>query len=263
MSKELEKIEDTEVVVSQESAETSESVVVIPQNQPVTPDSMLMAMAQSGATPADISAMMALKREWDADEAKKAYVVAMAQFKADAPLLVKDNEVRYKNKDGSWTVYSHAKLGSMATSISERMGRFGLCFRWDTEQLDGGMVKVTCVIPHALGHSENTALQSGSDQSGGKNNIQAIGSTVSYLQRYTLLAATGLATNDTDDDGQSAEEIDAEYITDEQIADIRALLTEIGKDEKKYLAYQDIGDLCEILAKQYDGVIKQLERSRK
>ena len=47
-------------------------------------------------------------------------------------------------------------------------------------------------------------MAAGPDGSGGKNAIQAIGSTVSYLERYTLLAATGLATEDQDDDGRGA-----------------------------------------------------------
>jgi hypothetical protein len=40
------------------------------------------------------------------------------------------------------------------------------------------------------------------DQSGGKNAIQARGSTVTYLQRYTLLSAFGLVAADEDDDGR-------------------------------------------------------------
>ena len=42
------------------------------------------------------------------------------------------------------------------------------------------------------------------DTSGGKNNIQAMGSAVSYLERYTLLAITGLSTKEMDDDGRGA-----------------------------------------------------------
>ena len=43
----------------------------------------------------------------------------------------------------------------------------------------------------------------GADQSGSKNGFQAIGSAVTYLQRYTLKAALGLSA-EVDDDAQSA-----------------------------------------------------------
>ena len=61
-------------------------------------------------------------------------------------------------------------------------------------------------MTHKQGHSEETELEAAADSSGGKNMIQAQASTITYLQRYTLLAATGLATKDQlDDDGRGAE----------------------------------------------------------
>lgn len=41
------------------------------------------------------------------------------------------------------------------------------------------------------------------DPSGSKNAIQAIGSAVSYLRRYTLLGVLGMATSDGDSDGMT------------------------------------------------------------
>jgi ERF superfamily len=63
---------------------------------------------------------------------------------------------------------------------------------------------VTCILTHQMGHSEETTLAGAPDNSGSKNSIQAIGSTVTYLERYTLLAATGLAAANGDNDGQGA-----------------------------------------------------------
>lgn len=44
-------------------------------------------------------------------------------------------------------------------------------------------------------------MRAPSDLSGNKNAIQAIGSTTTYLMRYTLIAAFGLTTADEDNDG--------------------------------------------------------------
>ena len=174
--------------------------------EPITPLQMLSSAVEKGMDISVIKELMVLKREWEADEARKSYVAAMAAFKANPPQIFKDRHVSYENNNGSVTQYDHAGLASVANAVSEAMAPHGLSFRWDTLQLDGGMIRVTCVITHDQGHSQETPLQSGADQSGGKNNIQAIGSTVSYLQRYTLLAAAGLATSDMDDDGQTSEE---------------------------------------------------------
>ena len=52
---------------------------------------------------------------------------------------------------------------------------------------------MTCVLSHRDGHFEETTLTAGRDDSGKKNAIQQVGSTITYLQRYTLKAALGLA----------------------------------------------------------------------
>ena len=60
---------------------------------------------------------------------------------------------------------------------------------------------MTCILTHDMGHSEETSLEGSADNSGSKNSIQAIGSSVTYLERYSLLAATGLAVKNADNDG--------------------------------------------------------------
>jgi ERF superfamily len=74
---------------------------------------------------------------------------------------------------------------------------------WKMNQ-EGQWIKVTCILTHELGHSEETTLMGAPDNSGSKNAIQAVGSTVTYLERYTLLAACGLSTKGSDNDGRGA-----------------------------------------------------------
>src|SRR5437660_174203 len=82
--------------------------------------------------------------------------------------------------------------------------------------MEGGTIRVTCILTHVQGHSEQVSMSAQPDTSGSKNSIQAIGSTASYLQRYTLFAATGLAPKDADTDGAEphvlAESIKAGYL---------------------------------------------------
>jgi hypothetical protein len=86
--------------------------------------------------------------------------------------------------------------------VGKSLADHGLSHRWETEQKDN-LIRVTCILTHALGHSERVVLEARPDDSGKKNAIQQVGSTVTYLQRYTLLAITGMATTDQDDDGRS------------------------------------------------------------
>ena len=61
------------------------------------------------------------------------------------------------------------------------------------------MVTVTCRLTHADGHSEETTISAPPDNSGNKSPAQAVASTITLLQRYTLLSLLGIATADMAD----------------------------------------------------------------
>lgn len=106
-----------------------------------------------------------------------------------------------------------------------------------------------------MGHSEETSLTASPDISGTKNAIQAIGSTISYLQRYTILALTGLATGDMDTDGKTVE-----YISDKQVSILTDLINDTGADEAKFLAYMDIESMAKITTEQYSKAVAALRK---
>jgi len=216
---------------------------------------------ESKASPSELLQFMELQKLWEANEAKKAYVVAMNEFKLNPPEIFKDKKVDYG--EGK-TKYDHASLENVNAVIISSLAEHGFSHRWDTEQIDGGQIRVTCVITHILGHSEFTPLQSGADQSGGKNNIQAIGSTLTYLQRYTLLSATGLAVKGMDDDGKKSEP-EPESITEDQcntIHAIHALVTDndLGADRlgKLLKSCYQVSDLADLPATHYKSIISKI-----
>jgi len=169
----------------------------------VTPVDLLRRALDSGADLDRLERLMDLQQRYEENEARKAYVADMAEFKRNPPEIIKDKQVGYTGKDG-FVGYSHASLGNVTTAIVEGLAKHGFSHRWDTEQ-SGANVTVTCVLTHRMGHSERTTLTAAKDDSGKKNNIQQVASAITYLQRYTLLAATGLATKDQDDDATKAE----------------------------------------------------------
>ena len=145
-----------------------------------------------------IEKLLELQERWEANEARKAYHEAMSIFKKNPPSIGKDRKVEYKVAGGT-TRYFHASLANVTEKINSALAIHGLSASWVTNQVNN-VIKVTCKITHKLGHSETTELSAMPDTSGAKNSIQAIGSTVSYLERYTVLALTGLATHEMDTD---------------------------------------------------------------
>ncbi len=145
--------------------------------------------------------MLAMKERMDAQNASRAYAAALSGARAEIPPIIKDATVDFTSSKGR-THYKHETLAGIAKTIDPILSKHGLSYRFRTEQGNGG-VRVTCIIQHADGHSEETSLSGAPDGSGSKNSFQAIGSAVTYLQRYTLKAALGLSA-EVDDDGQAA-----------------------------------------------------------
>jgi ERF superfamily protein len=175
--------------------------VVLPATS--TPAELLRIAVSQGADLAKVSQLMDLQERWEKSEAKKAYVVAMNGFKANPPEIVKNEIAIFENKNGDIVEWEYSTLDHIHDAILAELSRHGISHRWIVEQPTTETVRVTCILTHKLGHSEQTTLVGPVDHSGSKNAIQAIGSSAKYLERYTLMAATGLADKSPDTDALS------------------------------------------------------------
>lgn len=169
------------------------------QSVPATPMEMLAIAVQQDADLDLLQKLMDLQERWEANEARKAFVRAMAAFKANPPEILKRKHV---NIPGG-AKFAHATLAEVVDASVAEMSKHGLSHRWATRQEDGAII-VTCIVTHDAGHSESNELRAAPDDSGKKNSIQQVASTVTYLERYTLMAALGLAAKDMDNDGNGA-----------------------------------------------------------
>lgn len=165
-----------------------------------TPMQMLQVAVSQGADLERIQKLMDLQERWEAAQAKKAYITAMASFKAEPAHILKRKQV---NIPGG-AKFAHATLADVCDGVIPNLSKYGLSHSWEPKQLDNGWVEITCIMTHESGHSERRTLRAPPDDSGKKNNVQQIASTVTYLERYTLMAVTGLAAKDMDDDARAA-----------------------------------------------------------
>jgi len=159
--------------------------------QQVTPMALIEVAMQQNADVDKLEKLWELQQRYEAAEAKKAFVAAMAKFRENCPSIVKTKKAH------------NSKYAGLAETISQIKGvesECGLSHSWRTDSKNK-TVEVTCIVTHELGHSEQTTLFAEPDKSGSKNSIQAIGSSVTYLQRYTLFSLLGLASIEDDLDG--------------------------------------------------------------
>lgn len=214
-----------------------------------TPPQMLAMALQNGAAVETVERLMAMQERWEANEARKAFDAAIAAAKGEIKPVVR-NRSGHNNK-------GYADFSAIAKAVDPILARHGLSYRFRTAQAD--RISVTCVLAHRDGHSEETTLTGPADKTGSKNDIQAIGSTLTYLQRYSLVQALGLAAAD-DDDGRGA--ADGEPITDEQADELTSLITEVGANIVLFLKYMKVESLTEIPAKDFGRAKAALEAKR-
>ena len=232
-----------------------EKAVVVLDNSPAA----LIAIAVGqGADLEKLERLLALQIKWEENEAKKAYVKAMADFKTAPPAIDKDKTVSYGVGDKK-TTYTHASLANVTRKINDGLSKHGLSAGWSTKQ-ESGNITVTCKITHEMGHSESTSLTAAPDISGSKNAIQAVGSTISYLERYTILALTGLATADMDNDGGDSE---PEFITEKQVSEITDMMNDIGLKESSLTNLFKCDFIEKIPANKYQEAMTALKDAKK
>lgn len=217
----------------------------------ITPMALLVTAQEKGASLEQMQQLLDLQERWEAREAQKAYNEAISLFREACPTID-------RSRRGHNTRY--AGLAETLEAIRPLLAKFGLSHQWKTHQKDGN-ITVQCTVMHRLGHSESTSLTAEPDKTGSKNSIQAIGSTVAYLERYTLYAILGLASREMDDDGQGAGAKEP-TLDDEQLANLDALIAETGADLAKFCTFMQVNSLANIPAKKYAYAVQKLEAKR-
>lgn len=250
MNAQPEYIEEVEV----EEAPPQHAVAVRQESNAVTPMDMLDRAVSSGASIETLEKLMALQERWEANQARKAFDAAISDAKSEIPIVTK-NATGHNSK-------RYADFSAYAAALKPILAKYGLSYRFRSDQTD--RITVTCILSHKDGHSEESTLSGPADASGNKNAIQAIGSTLTYLQRYTLVQALGLAAAE-DDDGKAAtssETGDPERISEAQLKQIRRLLEETNSDVAAFCRIGNLDALPDMPAVEFDGAIRMLEQKK-
>lgn len=251
---------ETQLVTQQ-----SQSIAVLPQPSPME---ILKQAKDMGLTTDEMREMLELQKDYEKNEARKAFYVAVAEFKKNPPDVYKD---KLNEKFGS----GYVSIGNMVNTVNMEMSKYGLNARWEFPASENPIdIVCTCILAHSMGHTERVTLSAPPDVSGSKNPIQERKSTRTYLKLETFEAVTGMASKDgnIDDDGNAAgapRQPQIEIISDEQSSVIHAKITEnevnpgiFNKWLSKKCPYTK-GDVTKLSVDHYAMVLSKVEESIK
>lgn len=211
-----------------------------------SPAALLQLAVTQGADVESLEKLMDLSDRWEAKQAQKAYYDAMAAFQRGCPIIERADKAHTSK---------YATLERIVMTVRDNLADAGLSYRFENAETDGKF-SVTCVITHLDGHSERTTMTASADTSGSKNPIQAIGSTTTYLQRYTLCGALGIVTGGEDVDGGKP----AELVSDEQLAELKELVEATGESDAKLLEWAGVKSLADFPLSHYKSAVKGLNK---
>jgi hypothetical protein len=179
--------------------------------------------------------------------AKMEYSAAFAEMQTELP------EVTEKGRAHNSKYATFEDINAAVKPVLSKHG-FGISFRVNQ---DDGKIKVTGVLVHKDGHSEQTDMVLPADTGGSKNAVQAIGSSVSYAKRYVLCALLNISTRGEDDDAAKADKGVTEFQKD-AMKDVLMKCTQATRDwfEKTY------NSIDEVPANKFTAVYEKLKAAR-
>lgn len=206
----------------------------------------------SRADPAVAAQMLELRITWEKREAEKEFIAARSRLQFPAiPKSKHGVNSNYASWDGTQEII---------TPILAEEG-FTLSFTSGPPN-EQGMIPITGKLSHRLGHSETgTVYQPIGAASRGMNANQAMGSAISYGERYCAAMMLNLRFIDIDDDAQTFSMID-----ERQRLTLEKLIAEckMGPESvSKFLTVVGVKAIGDILKRDYEAALNLLLKKRK
>lgn len=220
----------------------------------VSENAAVMAIIERAALNPEVDAakmdqLFALQEKVLSRNARTAFFRALAEMHKALPAVAENGTGHNQTK--------YAKWEDIQAAISPVLGEHGFALSFRTKVEDKA-IRITAILAHIDGHTEENELLLPSDNSGSKNAVQAVGSSITYGMRYTACALLNIRTGTVDDDGHGAAppaNDEPETISDEQVVQLRTALLNTGTDEKAFLQRAKIDRLEDLWASNFSGAL--------
>lgn len=161
-----------------------------------------------------------------------------------------------KNKKNDHFKSMFADLAEVLSTARPVLSANGLAVsQWPS--YESGVVHVTTILSHSSGEW----MEGKASTKVTKDDPQGVGSAITYLRRFSLAAVAGI--HQEDDDADSASDKGHEKITEQQAADLAAMVEEVGADLGAFCKYMKVAKLSDIQSATLQKAVTALEAKRK
>jgi hypothetical protein len=214
--------------------------------------------------------MMAMYDRLKAQEAELAYNAAKGRIlkKLVGIKIVKNRSALYeiekgKPQNGTYQTFKYAPLEEIDKHLRPLLAEENMDLSYSDEPREGGGIRIRGRLKHLpSGHYEDSFMSAPLDTTGGKSEVQAVGSTNSFLRRYIACNIFNIVVVGDDDDGNGG------TIDDTQTTTLLELIkrAKVGPKFLKYMRAQSIEEagsleaaVATIASRDYRKAITTLE----
>lgn len=221
--------------------------------------SMIHLAIERGVPVETLEKLMDLYERVGARNARAAFFNALAAFQEEVTEIPKARTAEIRTGAGTKYSYNYAPLEAITRTIRPALRKHGLSYSWTTEAGESGTLNVVCILRHIDGHEERATFPVPTDTKAAMSDAQKNGAALTYGKRQSLTSVLGLTAADPDDiDGAGP----AEPITDEQRADLNALIDEVKADRNKICEWLGVPGIPAINQAQLSRLLPELEKKR-
>lgn len=166
----------------------------------------MVEMAKDPSVDSDkIGHLVELQEKMVDRAAKDRFVRAFAHACQNMPIITKDDKIEHNGRFIGW----FKKYEDLREIVDEIINPLGLTVSHDSDQIDGGKggitvwTVITYMDPEYTWVEERGRMPVPPDTGGAKSAAQALGSSTTYGERYSLAAAFGIVQKGLDRDGSS------------------------------------------------------------
>lgn len=194
--------------------------------------------------------------------------MAVQEFNAAMMRVQKAAKGIKRNKHNSQTHSDYADLEAVNKQLVPMYTSEGFALSFGTADCPiEGHYRVVCEVSHIAGHSKHYQADLPRDTEGLKGNankttMHGFGSTMSYGRRYITLLIFNLTLTNEDNDGNGGHGDVEDFLTTNQITEIKNRIREYGLTEAKFLKWAQVDNVDEILGRNYDACLQAIEVSR-
>lgn len=225
--------------------------------QAVPLDAILRAAQEPGTDVAKMEALVGLYERMQDRSAKQAFNASMVACQAEMPRVTKDKRIIHEAKPGKTGMsVRYATYERIDECVRPIYQQHGFSVQFSTATPDAGKYLTTATVRHLGGHSETYTMPLQLDQTGGKSDIQGMGSTMAYARRYLLTMIFNIVTEGDDNDGNGAPAL----ITVQQADNLRTRLDATTSNKEKFCQTFGIQKLEDLPANRLNEASELIKR---